>query len=126
MKLKFDSSTILDRDSVSRAIKNAGDITIQRVPGVIRRVTDLADDDMPFGADEEKDENGKATLGYFRDAHGGCRPPDTPGEARSLLRGTSGEALTVKWITSLQQKGLELQDLHIHMLELMERSESVV
>lgn len=90
MKLKFDSSTILDRDSVSRAIKNAGDITIQRVPGVIRRVTDLADDDMPFGADEEKDENGKATLGYFRDAHGGCRPPDTPGEARSLLRGTSG------------------------------------
>ena len=32
------------------------------------------------------------------------------------------EALTVKWITSLQQKGLELQDLHIHMLELMEES----
>ena len=32
------------------------------------------------------------------------------------------EALTVKWITSLQQKGLELQDLHIHMLELMQES----
>ena len=90
MKLKFDAATILDRESVSRAIKNASDITVNRVPGVIRRVADLADDDNPFAADEERDLSGGATLGYFRDSHGTVSPPEVAAEARALLRGTVG------------------------------------
>ena len=90
MKLKFDGATILDRDAVSRAIRDASDITKTRVPGVIRRMADLADDDRPFGADEERDEAGHATLGYYRDAHGVAPPPETPAEARAAVRGALG------------------------------------
>merc|ERR1719352_1608605 len=50
MKLKFDAATILDRDAVSRDIRET------RAPGVTRKMADLADDDRPFGADEERDE----------------------------------------------------------------------
>ena len=90
MKLKFDAATILDRDAVSRAIRDASDITETRAPGVTRKMADLADDDRPFGADEERDERGNATLGYYRDAHGGAPPPEAPADARAAVRGGSG------------------------------------
>ena len=90
MKLKFDAATILDRDAVSRAIRDASDITKTRAPGAVRKMADLADDDRPFGADEERDEAGHATLGYYRDAHGVAPPPETPAEARAAVRGALG------------------------------------
>lgn len=90
MKLKFDAATILDRDAVSRAIRDASDITETRAPGVTRKMADLADDDRPFGADEERDERGNATLGYYRDAHGGAPPPEAPADARAAVRGAAG------------------------------------
>ena len=91
MKLKFDAATILDRDAVSRAIRDASDVTKTREPGVVHRMADLADDDRPLGADEERDERGYATLGYYRDAHGGgAPPPEMPAEARAATRGAFG------------------------------------
>ena len=90
MKLKFDAATILDRDAVSRAIRDASDITKTRAPGVTRKMADLADDDRPFGADEERDERGNATLGYYRDAHGGAPPPEAAADARAAVRGAAG------------------------------------
>jgi len=90
MKLRFDAATILDRDAVSRAIRDASDITSKRTPGVVRRVADLADDDRPFAADEERDARGHATLGFYKDAHGTSAPPETPAEARATIRGTVG------------------------------------
>ena len=91
MKLKFDAATILDRDAVSRAIRDASDVTKTRRCGVVHRMADLEDDDRPFGADEERDARGYATLGYYRDAHGGgAPPPETPAEARAAARGAFG------------------------------------
>ena len=90
MKLKFDAATILDRDAVSRAIRDASDIVKTRAPGAVRKMADLADDDRPFGADEERDDCGNATLGYYRDAHGSAPPPEAPADARAAIRGAAG------------------------------------
>ena len=94
MKLKFDAATILDRDAVSRAIRDSSDIVKTRAPGAVRKMADLADDDRPFGADEERDDCGNATLGYYRDAHGSAPRATAAGGRDPIL----GHRASRRWL----------------------------
>ena len=49
---------------------------------MLTRVAEPFDDDTPFGADEDRDANGKATIGYYRDAYESRAPPRGGAERR--------------------------------------------
>jgi len=48
-------------------LKDTRDIVRQRTAGVVHRMASAADDDVPYGADDNLDEGGGYNIGYYRD-----------------------------------------------------------
>ena len=106
MKLKFDAATILDRDAVSRAIRDASDIVKTRAPGAVRKMADLADDDRPFGADEERDDVGTPRSGTTA-THTAARRPQRRPPTREPRSAAPRVGATRSWVTAPRGGGSE-------------------
>ena len=115
MKVKFDRETMLSNARIKENLKDASDLVAPRTPGVLTRVAEPFDDDTPFGADEDRDANGKATIGYYRDAYESRAPPEGGAERRAMIRGVPGgrdplmgHRLSRKWAEARERCVAEL------------------
>ena len=82
--------TMLSNENIRRQIQDTSDIVNQRTAGVVHRLANLADDDVPYGADENIDESGGFDVGYYKDGFTFAPPPESDVEAFGILRGTLG------------------------------------
>jgi cohesin complex subunit SCC1 len=92
---EFDEMTMLSNEHIRLQLKDTSDIVKKRTAGVVNRMTSLADDDMPYGADENVDEGARGgrggfNIGYYRDGYKFAPPPESNAEAFGVLRGTLG------------------------------------
>lgn len=88
---EMDEVTMLSNAQIRSQLNDTSDIVTVRTPGVVNRVTSLADDDAPYGADENVNRRGGGySVGYYRDGHAFAPPPAADAEAFGVLRGTLG------------------------------------
>ena len=81
---------MLSNEEIRLQLKDTRDIVRRRTAGVVHKMASAADDDVPYGADDNFDEDGGYNIGYYRDGYSHVPPPANAAESFSLLRGTIG------------------------------------
>ena len=87
----IDEVTMLTNEQIKAQLADTSDIVVKRGPGAVYKMADPGrDDDVPFGAPEYEDEDGKMVM-YWREGSGGRRsrpPPKNPHEVHGIFWGT--------------------------------------